>query len=157
MSEAIPTAGGDQNERRSNAGQEPGRAAPVGAVMRRDESHGSRILSSREKRSLAIALQVSRQKDRRTEFRSRANREAAVVQRSCPVIECRVEDVELDAGPNRAFTPLQPPDRDSSRDGFGRDEPGQRVALGSSADPKFPNLDVAQDRERASGVVVVIV
>ena len=157
MPESVSRAGGDQHESRVSAREESRGAAPIGAVVGGDECVGLRIRAGREQRLLSGGLEVPRQENRGPAGGTRAQREAAIVQRPAAVVGARVEDVELEARPDDTVASLQSQHGDPACHRVGHDGAGCRIALGSFAEPQLPDIEIAQHRPRAARVIVVIV
>jgi hypothetical protein len=157
MSESIPPSGRHQNESRSGARQEGRSAASVGAVVRGDKGQGRGILGGGEQCALACRLEIARQQDRSTIGGFRAQREAAIVQRTASILRSGVEDIELEGRAPGRIAALQSQNGDPTRHRIGRDAPRQRIPLRPRADPQLADFQVAQHRACSARVIVVIV
>jgi len=157
MSETISFARRHQHETRNDAREECAGAAPVGAVVGRDESPGPRIRAGREESALSALLEIPRQEDRGPDGGPRAQDQAAIVERTAAVLDAWVEDRQLEACADGAVASLQSSNRHAAGNRVGRHDAGHWVARRSFADPQLADVEIAQHRKRSTRMIVVIV
>jgi hypothetical protein len=83
--------------------------------------------------------------------------EAPIVERSAPIVDARMEDRKGQTGAERLVSALQPAHRNAPRDRIREHPLGQRVELRALANPELADVQIPQDRERPTGMIVVVV
>jgi hypothetical protein len=135
MTEAIPCARRHQHETRGRPRKKGEGAAPVGAVMGRDESPAFGVRTGREESPLSVGLEISRQQNRSAAGAARAQCQATIVQRSAAILDARVKDQKVEAAPDRSVASLESSHGHTARDGIGRNDACDGIVLGALADP----------------------
>jgi len=146
-----------QDETWGHAPQQRGGVAPVGAVMGGNQRVGPRRHTGCEERRFASRFEIARQQDRSAARSSGAEYEASIVERPIPIGDGGMQHRKGDPRADASVTACQSPDCDAARHRQVEDLPRLGIARRAGADPQLADLEVAQDRKRAAGVIVVVV
>ena len=157
MSEPIPATGGNEDEARGDFGKETAAAAPVRAMVGRDEHVRSWGRAARQERRFSGNLEISREENRGAVRGSGPEDEASIVERTVAIGDAGMQHLEIQTDTARPVASSEPADGDTPRDRIGDDDARDRVALGAFADPELAHLEVAKDGRDAAGMIVVIV
>ena len=135
MPEAIPFARRHQHETRGRPREKCEGAAPVGTMVGSDESLAFGVRAGGEESPLSAGLEIARQQNGSATGAARSQRKATIVQRSAAILDARVKDQKVEAAPDGSVASLKASNGHASRDGIGRNDAGDWIALGSTADP----------------------